>query len=139
MEVMLMMSVKEYAEDVSVNVKKILELCKNLGINANDEEDMLDDDAIIMLDNEIENNNFNEDLNAEEVDEELETEELDEEVEDNTNIKTENKKSNNKKKKNTKQPTNKKNEFMKKRKEMYKHKDKLKTNTVVLDDNVVLY
>ena len=134
-----MMSVKEYAEDVSVNVKKILELCKNLGINANDEEDMLDDDAIIMLDNEIENNNFNEDLNAEEVDEELETEELDEEVEDNTNIKTENKKSNNKKKKNTKQPTNKKNEFMKKRKEMYKHKDKLKTNTVVLDDNVVLY
>lgn len=132
-----MMSVKEYAEDVSVNVTRILELCTKLGINANDEEDMLDDDAIIMLDNEIENGN--EEESEEQETEELENEELAEEIEENTNIKTETKKSNNKKKKNTKQPTNKKNEFMKKRKEMYKHKDKLKTNTVVLNDNVVLY
>ena len=49
------MSVQEYASDVNLSVEKILKLCKDLGINALNEEDMLDDDAIIMLDNEIAN------------------------------------------------------------------------------------
>ena len=57
MEVMLMMSVLEYASDVSLDVEVILKLCKKLGINVSGEDDILDDDAIIMLDNEIENGN----------------------------------------------------------------------------------
>lgn len=45
-----MMSVLEYAKDVAVDVKTILELCKKLDIKANGEDDILDDDAIVMLD-----------------------------------------------------------------------------------------
>ena len=55
MEVMLMMSVKEYASDVNLSVGVILKLCDKLGISASSEDDMLDDDGIIMLDNEVAN------------------------------------------------------------------------------------
>lgn len=129
-----MMSVKDYAEDVSLNVEVILELCKKLSINASNEETMLDDNAIIMLDNEIENSNL--------VEEEIQEDNpLDEEIA-NTNIeqkKSNNKGNNKKNKKNKSSKTTNKNEFMKKRKEMYKHKDKLKENSVVIGDDVVLY
>ena len=50
-----MMSVREYAEDVNLSINKIIELCKRLNINASNEDDMLDDDAIIMLDGEVAN------------------------------------------------------------------------------------
>ena len=49
------MSVKEYANDVNLEVATIMELCKKLKIQVQFSEDMLDDDAIIMLDNEIAN------------------------------------------------------------------------------------
>ena len=48
-----MMSVNEYAIDVNLSVDKIISLCQKLGVQVNNGEDMLDDDAIIMLDNEI--------------------------------------------------------------------------------------
>ena len=48
-----MMSVLEYAEDVNKTVSEILSLCKKLNISAGDEEDMLDEDAITLLDNSI--------------------------------------------------------------------------------------
>ena len=48
-----MMSVSEYAADVSKNVSDILNLCKKLDLNVLTEDDMLDDEAIILLDNEI--------------------------------------------------------------------------------------
>ena len=44
-----MMSVKEYAVDVNKSIDFILNLCKEMNINVNNEEDMLDDDAIIIL------------------------------------------------------------------------------------------
>ena len=47
-----MMSVSEYAIDVDKSIDEILLLCKDLSINANQEEDMLSDDDIILLDNE---------------------------------------------------------------------------------------
>ena len=50
-----MMSVSEYANDVDKDLEYIFELCKKLNINANQEDDMLSDDDIILLDNEIEN------------------------------------------------------------------------------------
>ena len=42
MEVMLMMSVKEYASDVNLGVGVILKLCDKLGISASSEDDSLD-------------------------------------------------------------------------------------------------
>ena len=50
-----MMSVSEYANDVDKSIEEIFLLCKKLNINANQEDDMLSDDDIILLDNEIEN------------------------------------------------------------------------------------
>ena len=50
-----MMSVIEYANDVDKSVEEIFHLCKKLGINVTNDDDMLSDDDIILLDNEIEN------------------------------------------------------------------------------------
>lgn len=142
-----MMSVYEYASDVNLSVEKILKLCNSLGINALNEDDMLDDDAIIMLDNEIANISDDTDDSNPEVSEEETIEEtsLDddyleeehEEVKNNQIVNNKTSKKKNKSKQNNK--TNNKDEFKKQRKEMYKHKDKLKSNTVELDENVVLY
>ena len=123
-----MMSVLEYAKDVAVDVKTILELCKKLDIKANGEDDILDDDAIVMLDSEV--SNLSDDLEEENYEEEIQ-----EDVQQDINKKT---KSTNKKKKNN-NPSFKQNDFKKKRKEMYKHKDKLKTNTAVITDVDVIY
>lgn len=121
-----MMSVEEYALDVGKNIETILKLCNNLEINVKDKEDMLDDNAIILLDNEIDN--------IEDIEEVTEEEENHQEnIQAKKSIKP-NKQS--KKQNNNKQN---KNDFMKKRKEMYKHKDKLKSNTFVGDDSIVLY
>ena len=123
-----MMSVLEYAKDVAVDVKTILELCKKLDIKANGEDDILDDDAIVMLDSEV--SNLSDDLEEENYEEEIQ-----EDVQQDNNKKT---KSTNKKKKNN-NLSSKQNDFKKKRKEMYKHKDKLKTNTAVITDVDVIY
>ena len=134
MEVMLMMSVLEYASDVSLDVEVILKLCKKLGINVSGEDDILDDDAIIMLDNEIENGNDVSDSDS-----------MDDSIMDNDegviekDIDKNVKKSNGANKKKVKSDKNNRNEFMKKRKEMYKHKNKLKTNEVVIGDDDVIY
>ena len=132
-----MMSVKEYASDVNLGVEKILGLCNKLGITVQNEADMLDDDAIIMLDNEIANisDDIEDDNNLEEIEDDYLEEDL-EDVKPATSNKPSNKKKN---KSNQTNKSNKKNDFMKQRKEMYKHKDKLKANTVELDENVVLY
>lgn len=134
MEVMLMMSVLEYASDVSLDVEVILKLCKKLGIDVSGEDDILDDDAIIMLDNEIENGS--DVSNIDSIDDSIIDNE-DEVVVKDTDKKF--KKSNGANKKKFKSDKNNRNEFMKKRKEMYKHKNKLKTNEVVIGDDDVIY
>ena len=48
-----MMSVEEYAQDVNKSVEEILKKCKKLNINVNNAEDLLDEDAITILDNDI--------------------------------------------------------------------------------------
>ena len=139
-----MMSVKEYANDVNFSIGKILELCQKLEIKVSNDEDMLDDDAIILLDNEIANleeeNDLENDSEENSIEEEIE-EEAEEDYEE-TPIKVENNNKQNKKKKNNKlvqNKNNKKSDFQKQRKEMYKHKDKLKANTFNMDDSTVLY
>ena len=49
-----MMSVQEYAEEMNFNVQAVINKCRELGIKANSKDDMLDDEAIIMLDNTLE-------------------------------------------------------------------------------------
>ena len=130
-----MMSVKEYASDVGLELDVILKLCKKLNITASGEDDMLDDDAIIMLDNEIanEDNSFSEDDELIEEDEVFEVESsLDDKVKKNN-------KSNHKQKGIQNNRNSKRQDFQQQRKEMYKHKDKLKDNKVVVDDSVILY
>ena len=43
-----MMTVYEYASDMNKTISEILNLCKNLDINVNSEDDMLNDDDIIF-------------------------------------------------------------------------------------------
>ena len=138
-----MMSVMEYASDVNKKTDYILELCKKLDIKVNSLEDMLTDDDIILLDNEIENTDFDEEESLEEENEKIDddfedsyVEEL-EEVEVEATIK---KKKNNKgKKDNNNKNENKNEKFAKQKKEMYKHKEKLQSNINTQDDSIVLY
>ena len=44
------MTVKEYAESVSLSVAEILKKCESLGIEVRDAEDFLSDDDVINLD-----------------------------------------------------------------------------------------
>ena len=60
-----MMSVKEYAEDINREVSEVLNKCFELDIDVKNEDDMLDDEAITMLDNSFD-----------EISEELEDEEI---------------------------------------------------------------
>ena len=130
-----MMSVKEYSIDVNKSIEEILKLCKTLSINATNEDDMLDDDAIIMLDNEIANmgeeEEENNDFDSEEFEDSYleELEEIEEHKENNVK----------KKKKNKDNNRENKDDFRKQRKEMYKHKEKLMSNKVEDDENVILY
>ena len=127
-----MMSVLEYAEDVSLSVSTILDLCKRLDINASSGDDMLDDEAIIMLDNEIDNGDYNSD-DVEETYDEVDS------YEEELELVSKPVKNNNKKKKNVDVSLDDDNDFKKKRKEMYKHKDKLKSNEVLISDDDVIY
>ncbi len=126
-----MMNVSEYASDVGVTVREILELCNKLDIKVSKEDDMLSDDDIIILDNELASIQPSEE-STEELEELEELEDIEESYEEQ--IKEENKA----KKKKTAKPTN-KNDFKEKRKEMYKHKEKLKSNIAASEDDVVLY
>ena len=104
-----MMNVSEYASDVGVTVKEILELCNKLDIKVSKEDDMLSDDDIIILDNELASIQPSEE-STEELEELEELEDIEESYEEQ--IKEENKA----KKKKTAKPTN-KNDFKEKRKE----------------------
>jgi len=118
-----MMSVLEYAEDVNRTVESILSKCMELGIDVSGEEDLLDEDAIVLLDNSLE------------TDEEIE-EAYEEEVKSKTPTKV--KKEIKKEKKEEKQDINKE-ELAKEKKAMYKNKEKLQSNTIENDANTVIY
>ena len=60
-----MMSVLEYALDMNKEVSTVLKKCKELGIDANLEDDLLDDEGITLLDNAFQNDETN-DFNEEE-------------------------------------------------------------------------
>ena len=127
-----MMSVEEYALDVNKTVEEILKYCKQLGIEANSKEDMLDDEAITELDSEIAN-----DITEEELEDELEDRVEEIILEKNINVDNTIKKQKLSKKKDIN--NNKKKEFANKKKQMYKNKEKLISNTPNKNDSIVLY
>ncbi len=127
-----MMSVFEYAMDVEKTVEEILKKCKELQIDATNEEDMLDEDAITELDNVLAQEPAEEDYD-----------EIDE-IEDALIEKEKNKieglnPSAKQKKLNTTNVKSTKKELARKKKEMYKHKEKLISNAPIEDKNVVIY
>ena len=129
-----MMSVLEYSEDMNKTVSEILKKCKELGIDAYEEEDMLDDEAITELDSAFANDNSYDDN-----DENLEELEV---VVDNKVVNNDNVISKQKLKKKTDNQNIKKsvkNDFANKKKEMYKNKEKLTSNKVQVSENVVIY
>ena len=50
-----MMSVEEYALDINRDISVVLKKCKELGIDAKENDDLLDDEGITMLDNAFAN------------------------------------------------------------------------------------
>ena len=133
-----MMTVYEYASDMNKTVGEILDLCKKLEIKANDKDDELSDDDIILLDNEIENmGSINETDETVEEDNLLDFEDsYEEELEEIKITATVKKKKKNPKKEENNQDNK---VFAKQKKEMYKHKDKLISNINTDDDTIVLY
>lgn len=132
-----MMSVLEYANDVNKKVEFVLELCKKLDIKANNLDDMLTDDDIILLDNELEKIDTNEDTEHDVIEENMDDFEdsYDEELEEVKVVATVKKK----KKGPKKDKKDNKDEYAMQKKEMYKHKEKLQSNVNTIDDTIVLY
>ena len=133
------MSIKDYALELGVDTKTVISKLKELGFKYNNEEDILDDEAIIMLDNELsagtEENNLTEELASKfELEDRAEEAalayniELDEEVKVKEKIK---KKDNNNKQSND--------DLSQKKKNIYKNKSKLQSNKEEVESNVVLY
>ena len=117
-----MMTVAEYASDVNRTCENILKMCNELGIHVTSEDDLLDDEAITILDNSLDD--------------------YEEELIEN-NIKVEESFTNTQKLKKKSDVINaKKNvnlDLKKKKKDMYKNKEKLISNNVTTDSNVILY
>ena len=141
-----MMSILEYADDVSKSVEEIFKLCDRLGIKYTDENTDLSEDDIVLLDGEVASSLSDEEDTYEEVSEEveerLENEALEDHVEEIVNdskIKFDN--SSNKQKFKSKADrveNSNKAKFQKDKKELYKHREKLMTNEET-EDNIVLY
>lgn len=140
-----MMSVLEYAEDMNKEVEEILKMCGKLGITAQSADDMLDDDAIVELDNAFQNeeDDASED-NVVEQDEEIikkmEEDDYYDEVVDTLIDKKDtiyNSEPTAKKKKNKNKNKNK--DIKEAKKAMYKNKEKLVSNESETDKNVILY
>ena len=133
------MTVKDYANELNVDVNVVIKKVKELGFNYNNPDDVLDDDAIIMLDNELSVGSVQEENNlTEELADKFELEDRAEEAALAYNIEIE---SNARKEKIKKRDSNKvaQDELLMKKKDIYKNKSKLQSNKETVESNVVLY
>ena len=134
------MSIEDYALELGIDSSEVIKKLKELGYKYNNKEDILDDEAIIMLDQEIgdlssEENNLTEELASKfEMEDRAEEAalayniELDEEVKVKEKIK---------KKDSVK--AQKDEDLVLKKKNIYKNKTKLQSNKETVESNVVLY
>lgn len=128
------MTVEEYSLDTNRSIEEILKKCKELGINASNKDDFLEDDDIIYLDNELVNNEEN--LLSEELESKYDFEDRAESLLEDSLL---NKEVTSKKIKLKKKDSSKDNEnFKKEKRSIYKNKAKLQGNTNETN-NVVLY
>lgn len=128
------MTIEEYSLDTNRSIEEILKKCKELGINASNKDDFLEDDDIIYLDNELVNNEEN--LLSEELESKYDFEDRAESLLEDSLL---NKEVTSKKIKLKKKDSSKDNEnFKKEKKSIYKNKTKLQGNTNEAN-NVVLY
>ena len=128
------MTVKEYAESVSLSVAEILKKCEQLGIEVKTGDDILEDDDVISLDYATNLISSDSESTYEEEDS------MDSLVEDlvaSTNLHTMNPETKKQKLKKRSEIESSKSEYFHKRKEMYKHKEKLMNNQV--NEDIVLY
>ena len=119
-----MMTVLEYAQDMNKTVDEVIKKCKEFGISANNEDDLLDDEAITELDACFQNDDLEE------------LEDRAEEMAEQAKINVDNVVKKEKVKKQKEMPNKK--DFLNKKKEMYKNKNKLMTNKDA-GEKVVLY
>ena len=131
------MSVKDYALELGVDSSEVLSKLKELGYSYKNENDILDDEAIIVLDNEMASreNNLSEEL-ADKFELEDRAEEAamayNLELDNHTKVKEKIKKKDNNR-------SNKDEELSLKKKNIYKNKTKLQSNKEEVESNVVLY
>lgn len=140
------MSVLEYAEDMNKKVEEVLKMCENLGIKVAKADDMLDDDAIVELDNAFANESDEDTSSDVLVDEEI-IKKMDEDDYYDNAIDTlidkkdaiYNSEPTIKKKKNKNKNKDKDKDIKEAKKAMYKNKEKLVSNESETDKNVILY
>ena len=138
-----MMTLEDYAIDVSKSVEEIMALCDKVGINYDDKDSLLDDISITLLDNELQDAEDYVDGDIEDLEEkQLEEETIDkaEELAYDTKIDLDNTSSFTKvKPKKSNNTDNNKKDFLKERKKIYKHRAKLQSNEAEKDENTILY
>ena len=131
------MTVKDYALELGVTSNEVLSKLKELGYSYKNENDCLDDEAIIILDNEMANRENN---LTEELADKFEMEDRAEEAAMAYNIELDNTtRVKEKIKKKDTNRTNKDEELSLKKKNIYKNKTKLQSNKEEVESNVVLY
>lgn len=134
------MTVQDYAESMNYTVQDVLNKCKELGVNVSQKDDLLDDDAIVMLDNTMFSLDEEDDLQIETEEEEIIVDRMMEDNRVSTIAKSDvNKKEKFNKNKNKQSSESIAKEFQNKKKEMYKNKEKLQSNESNKDESVVLY
>ncbi len=127
------MNVKDYAKDVGLSVAAVLKQCQEMGIKA-DSETVLSDDDIIILDNTLNLISTDKETTYEEEDA---IDEVVEAVLESENIDKTTSNSTSKQKLKKKDSVKESKDFKNLKKEMYKHKSKLIGNRT--DENIVLY
>ena len=125
------MNIKDYAKDVNLSVAEVLRKCDELGIKA-DGNSILSDDDIIMIDNTINLISTDKETTYEEEDQ---IDDVVEKVLQSENIVKKDMVANSKQKLKKKDSSNA--DFKNLKKQMYKSKSKLMSN--VKEDNIVLY
>ena len=134
-----MMSLKDYALDVGLDLEKVKKMCDKIGISYDDEESLLSEDDIILLDNETQDEEDYISDDVSEYEEEIESIEKAEALAEAANIDLDNSENLEKVKNRSQKSKDAKKSFMKERKKIYKHREKLQSNEDSVDSNVVLY
>jgi len=135
------MSIEDYALELGVDTSLVMSKLKELGFKYNNTTDYLDDEAIIMLDNEMGDLSNKENNLTEELADKFEMEDRAEQVALAHNIEVfdEEAKVKEKIKKKDSTKIQKDEDLSQKKKSIYKNKTKLQSNKEVIEGNVVIY